>query len=171
MYQKLRLPSENLVCTIYNGRNLQLEILISSYALEMQVLRPYKEYQQVTSIANLYRKNLQTTTLISLISTHTTHNHTSFASRLYFVVLNTNNLKDTRTWWGQMSWLFYSGHACMRMRWTLGCENIKKLTFPKHFYNVFILKPVIVISVTIWKQFAITLWKCFDVNTIDASKG
>ena len=49
MYQKLRLPSENLVCTIYNGRNLQLEILISSYALEMQVLRPYKEYQQVTS--------------------------------------------------------------------------------------------------------------------------
>ena len=120
---------------------------------------------------HLYRKNLQTTTLISLISTHTTHNHTSFASRLYFVVLNTNNLKDTRTWWGQMSWLFYSGHACMRMRWTLGCENIKKLTFPKHFYNVFILKPVNVISVTIWKQFAITLWKCFDVNTIDASKG
>ena len=86
---------------------------------------------------HLYRKNLQTTTLISLISTHTTHNHTSFASRLYFVVLNTNNLKDTRTWWGQMSWLFYSGHACMRMRWTLGCENIKKLTFPKHFYNVY----------------------------------
>lgn len=157
MYQKLRLPSENLVCTIYNGRNLQLEILISSYALEMQVLRPYKKYQQAT--------------LISLIRTHTTHNHTSFASRLYFVVLNTNNLKDTRTWWGQMSWLFYSGHACMRMRWTLGCENIKKLTFPKHFYNVFILKPVNVISVTIWKQFAITLWKCFDVNTIDASKG